>query len=70
MLDVNQELDLLDAKEAAAFLRLSTGAVHKMKQSGELKHIRLGRRVFYRRSTLMDFVINREKAIAVEANDE
>lgn len=70
MSDVNQELDLLDAREAATFLRLSTGAVHKLKQRGELKHIRLGRRVFYRRSTLMDYVLNREKTITMEPNDE
>lgn len=50
------ELDILTTKEAAQFLRLSPSAVHKLRKEGELPFVQLGKRVFFKKESLVEYV--------------
>jgi excisionase family DNA binding protein len=71
MTDAIEALDLLTPKEAAAFLRLSPATMYQFKKQGVLPYLKMGRRVFFRRSTLLDFVTRSERLNEpAEANPE
>jgi NitT/TauT family transport system substrate-binding protein len=55
------EIDILTTKEAADMLRLSPAAIHKLKREGKLPFVRLGRKVFFKKSTLQNFVSESEQ---------
>jgi len=50
------ELELLTTKEAAQFLRLSPSALHKLRKEGELPFVQLGKKVFFKRESLVEYV--------------
>jgi len=49
-------LELLTTKEAAQFLRLSPSAIHKLRKEGELPFVQLGKKVFFKKETLVEYV--------------
>lgn len=53
---------LRNAEQAAAFLGLSTRSVWRMKDSGDLPHVRLGRRVLFTEDDLIDAIMKRRVA--------
>jgi excisionase family DNA binding protein len=50
------DLELLTTKEAAQFLRLSPSAIHKLRKEGELPFVQLGKKVFFKKETLVEYV--------------
>lgn len=57
MSQVNNEDPLLTVAEAAAYIRLSRATMHVMQKDGTGPvRVKLGRRVFYRRSDLDNFI--------------
>lgn len=53
------DLGLLTTKEAADMLRLSESAVHKLRSEGQLPYVKLGRKVFYTKDSLAEYVTGR-----------
>lgn len=54
------EHELMTMKEAAAYLRLSVATLASMKKNGDVPFIRLGRRIMFRKETLLNFVASKE----------
>lgn len=50
------DLGLLTTKEAAELLRLSPSAVQKLRMEGQIPFIKLGKKVFYKKDALIEFV--------------
>jgi excisionase family DNA binding protein len=50
------DLELLTTKEAAQFLRLSPSAIHKLRKEGELPFVQLGKKVFFKKESLVEYV--------------
>jgi excisionase family DNA binding protein len=50
------DLGLLTTKEAAELLRLSPSAVQKLRMEGHIPFIKLGKKVFYKKDALIEFV--------------
>lgn len=50
------QLELLNTKEAAQFLRLSPSAIHKLRKEGRLPFVQLGKKVFFTKSSLIEYV--------------
>jgi excisionase family DNA binding protein len=57
------ELGLLTTKEAAAKLRISPSALHKLRMEGLITFIRIGRKVFYKEESLSEFVNNSQRIV-------
>lgn len=55
------EVEVMTAKEAALFLRLSEGAVRSWAHTGEIPCARLGRRLRFRRTALLVWLEAQEK---------
>lgn len=53
---MKDKLDLMTLKEAASMLRVSKSVVDKLRKDGELASLKIGRRVFIRKQTLLDYV--------------
>jgi hypothetical protein len=66
---MTETLDILNPKEAAAFLRLSPATLHKMKATGEVKYLKMGGRIFYRRSELLALVERSEQYNAADGDN-
>lgn len=54
--------ETIDAQEAADIVGLSEWSVYNLVRRGEVPHIRIGRRVLFRRSTLLAWLDEREAA--------
>lgn len=52
---------LLTAKEARQRMRVSQSTMWKLEKQKKLIPVRIGRRVFYRKSDIDDIVINKQK---------
>jgi len=52
----DSDLELLTTKEAAQFLRLSPSAIHKLRKEGELPFVQLGKKVFFKKESLVEYV--------------
>jgi excisionase family DNA binding protein len=52
-------MDLLDSKEAAAFLRVSQGTLSMLRKKHKLPFVQIGRRVMFRRDSLVEFINSR-----------
>ena len=50
------DLGLLTTKEAAELLRLSPSAVQKLRMEGQIPFVKLGKKVFYKKDALIEFV--------------
>lgn len=50
------EHHLLTVKEAANVLRLSVSALTALRTAGDLPYVRIGKRVLFKRETLMQFI--------------
>lgn len=50
------EHHLLTVKEAASMLRLSVSALTALRAEGKLPYVRLGKRVLFKRETLLQFI--------------
>lgn len=50
------EHHLLTVKEAASMLRLSVSALTALRTEGKLPYVRLGKRVLFKRETLLQFI--------------
>jgi len=50
------QLELLNTKEAAQFLRLSPSAIHKLRKEGSIPFVQLGKKVFFKKESLVEFV--------------
>jgi excisionase family DNA binding protein len=50
---------LLSVKEACSYLKLSRSELHRLEQAGVLTPIRFGRRVFYPRAALDEYISSR-----------
>lgn len=58
---VEQEAPLaVNTREAARLLGVSDRTVFTLTQSGELRHVRIGKRVLYTRAALDEFIKFRE----------
>lgn len=49
----------LDVKEAAAFLQIDINTVYRWTRSGKLPHVKVGRRYYYYKSELDDWMRGR-----------
>lgn len=61
MSDHNKEPELLTTQEAAEFLRISPASMHKLKRNGELPFVELGKRVFFTREILINYINDHTK---------
>lgn len=52
----DNEIELLNTKEAAQLLRLSPSAVHKLRKEGHIPFVKLGKKVFFKKESLVDYV--------------
>ncbi len=52
------DIELLNTKEAAQVLRLSPSAVHKLRKEGSLPFVKLGKKVFFKKESLVEYVDN------------
>lgn len=50
------DLGLLTKSEAAEFLRLSVSSLDKLRDAGEIPFVKLGKKVFFKRDALADYV--------------
>lgn len=50
------DLELLNTKEAAEFLRVSPSAIHKLRKEGQLPFVQLGKKVFFTKKALVEYV--------------
>lgn len=50
------EPELLDVAQVAAYLHVSVRQVYRLRESGELPHLRVGRRILFEREQLVQFV--------------
>jgi len=57
--EVNVEA-LIDAREAAKMLHISIETIRRHSRAGEIPHVRLGKRVLYRASTLNAWIAEQE----------
>jgi excisionase family DNA binding protein len=57
---VTDDLGLLTTKEAAELLRLSPTAVRNLRLAGKLPFVKLGRKIFFKKSALIEFVDNQQ----------
>jgi len=55
------DLGLVNTKEAAEILRVSPSALHKMRNEGELPFVKLGRKVFFKKSSLAEYVDSKQQ---------
>jgi len=53
---MKEQLDLLTLKETASMLRVSKAVVDKLRKDGKLASLTIGRRVFIRKQTILDYV--------------
>lgn len=53
---MNPDEILLNSKEAAALLRISPSALIGLRKTGGLPFVRLGKRILYKRESLLDFI--------------
>ena len=60
---------LLDARQAAAYLRLAPDTLYRWVQRGKLPVVRIGRTVRFRRSSLERFIADHEKGRGDEHAD-
>lgn len=59
--------ETIGAGQAAELLGVSEWSVYELARRRELPHVRVGRRVLFRRATLLDWMDAREQAsVAVE----
>ena len=54
------DLGLLTPEEAAELLRITPSAVNKLRMDGQLPFVKLGKKVFYKREALAEFVDNQQ----------
>ena len=52
--------DILNVRDAARSLAISTTALRRLEATGEIPSVRVGRRVLFRRDTLLRFATNHE----------
>lgn len=52
------EIELMDVKATADYLRLSTSAVYKLIKNKKIKHIRIGRKVVFTKQMLNEFLLS------------
>lgn len=50
------DLGLLTPEEAAELLRITPSAVNRLRMDGQLPFVKLGKKVFYKREALAEFV--------------
>ncbi len=50
------DLGLLTKKEAAEFLRVSISTIEKLRYDGSIPFVKLGKRVFFKKTALADYV--------------
>jgi len=50
------DLGLLTKREAAEFLRLSVSSLDKLRDSGAIPFVKLGKKVFFKKAALIDYV--------------
>jgi excisionase family DNA binding protein len=67
---MTEQVDMLNPKEAAEFLRISPATLNKMKARGELKYIKLAGRLFYRRAELLALIERSEKQAPTVGDDD
>ena len=48
--------DLIDVHEAARYLRISVSKLYELTRARELRHYRNGRRIFFSKSMLAEFL--------------
>lgn len=53
-------LELLSGEEAAEILRVSPSTLAKLRKEQKLPYVPLGKRVYYRRESLLNFINNCE----------
>lgn len=52
----DNEIEILNTKEAAELLRLSPSAVHKLRKEGQIPFVKLGKKIFFKKESLVDYV--------------
>jgi len=55
--------DLMTVKEAANYLRVSAATVGALRMKGKLPFIKLGKRVMFRKETLVNYVASCEVVV-------
>lgn len=55
-MNVHAELGLVSGAEAAEYLGVSNAAMFTLKRNGVIPSVRLGRKIYYRRQDLLDYV--------------
>jgi excisionase family DNA binding protein len=60
------EQDLLTGKEAAELLRISESTLAKLRREGHVAAVSIGRRVLYRRESVLNFVASSESKLSKE----
>ncbi|MDI6709473.1 MAG: helix-turn-helix domain-containing protein [Bacillota bacterium] len=54
--------ETIDADEVAAMTGLSAWSIYNLVRRGEIPHIRVGRRVLFRRSSILNWLEEQEQA--------
>ena len=57
---------LWTTSEAAKQLRVSPSVIHRLRADGELPYVRIGRKVFFKPSTIIEYVDNQQRVDAQE----
>lgn len=52
--------ELCTSKEAAAMLRVSPSTVTALRKRGQLAYVQIGRKVLYRKASVLKFIADRE----------
>jgi excisionase family DNA binding protein len=56
------EVELLTGQEAADLLRISKSTLAKLRRDGDISAVAIGRRVFYRRESVLKFIASSESS--------
>lgn len=57
----NEEEELIDSKEAASLLRVSTVTLHHWKKQGRIPYYRIGSRIRFKKKEVLEALNNCEK---------